>query len=281
MNDLSPSQKVFPFRLAPWLPTLYAAYLHRLHHLLERLGRDCALAVWQEVAQRPEDDLLREILGTGWQAISPEAVLDVEAAVTALLPRFFPTPIEGVTQAAARQLVEALPPICQIRQALPSLNIWRETTAYEALHLRSHGVALLTEALIWRHGKQGELIAYDMHREERIATGGGKTGSVAEFIADFVAEPREANLFTAGLVKEVVRVSEREVELHVRECAWARYYRERHPEVGYLLACSTDEAGFTAFNDALRMQRTATLMEGGNVCDFRIYAAGAALEVSV
>ncbi len=64
--------------------------------------------------------------------------------------------------------------------------------------------------------------------------------------------------------------------LTVTQCEWARYFRERHPLVGYLMACSTDEAAYRAFNPALRLQRTSTLMEGGQVCDFRIYAASEA-----
>jgi predicted hydrocarbon binding protein len=115
-----------------------------------------------------------------------------------------------------------------------------------------------------------------VHREERVRAGGGKTGSVAEFISDFTSEPEEANLFTAGLDVERVGTSEREVVLKVTECAWARYFRERHPQVGYLMACSTDEVAYRAFNKRLRMQRTSTLMEGGKVCDFRIYAVGEA-----
>lgn len=38
------------------------------------------------------------------------------------------------------------------------------------------------------------------------------------------------------------------------------------------MACSTDEAAYRAFNDSLRLQRTSTLMEGGQVCDFRVRA---------
>jgi pimeloyl-ACP methyl ester carboxylesterase len=155
----------------------------------------------------------------------------------------------------------------------PTLALWREMTAYEALHLACDGPARLVEALIRSYGTQGKLMAYDVLRAERIEAGSGRTGSVAEFIADFTAQPREANLFTAGLTTEVMHVSEHEVLLHVHECEWARYYRERHPQVGYLMACSTDEAAYRAFNDSLRLQRTSTLMEGGLVCDFRIYSA--------
>ncbi len=272
MNDIPPSKRVFPLRLASWLPTRYASYLHWLSHLLERLGHDCTLSVWQEVYQDYDDELLLQILGTGWNDVAQEQGIDVEGSIAELLPRYFPVAIEGVSQEKARQLVEKMPPINQVRQTFPSLNVWKATTAYEALHLGSDGFALLAEALIRFHGKQGELIAYDVHREGRIKAGRGKTGSVAEFIADFTSEPEEANIFTAGLEIERVHTSEREVVLHIRECEWARYYQERHPQVGYLMACSTDEVAYRAFNEDLRLERTSTLMEGGKVCDFRIYA---------
>jgi hypothetical protein len=61
------------------------------------------------------------------------------------------------------------------------------------------------------------------------------------------------------------------VILHVTACEWARYFGERHPSVAYLVACSTDEAGPRAVTDGLWMQRTSTIMEGGEVCDFTIY----------
>lgn len=270
------SQRVFPFRLASWLPTAYASYLRWLRYLLERLGHGCTLLVWEDACRDQDDELLLEILTTGWQNDAEGEPVDVDASIAESLAEHFPAATERVSAQEARQLVERMPPIKQIGQSFHSLAVWRETTAYEALHLRFFGLAGLSEALIRRHGKQGELIAYDLLREGRILAGGGKTGTVPEFIADFTSEPDEANLFTAGLETEYARISEREVVLYVRECEWARYFRERHPQVGYLMACSTDEAACRAFNSSLRMQRTSTLMEGGRFCDFRIYAASEA-----
>jgi hypothetical protein len=242
--------------------------------LLERLGRDCTLSLWQEVCQDYEEELLLQILRTGWKAVAPDAVTDVEESIAESLATFFPIAIEGISKEEARRLVEKMPPINQARRISPSLNVWKEATAYEALHLSFDGLALLTEALLRCHGKQGELIAYDVLREERKRSAGGKTGSVAEFLSDLISEPEEATLFTAGLQMDVLSASERELVLHVKECEWARYFRERHPQVGYLLACSTDEVAYRAFNQNLRLQRTSTLMEGGEVCDFTIYAVG-------
>jgi predicted hydrocarbon binding protein len=267
---------VFPLRLAAWLPTRYTSYLHWLHYLLERLGQDCTLSVWQDVYQGYDDELLLQILQTGWRDVAQDEVIDVEESIAELFPRFFPGAVEGVSEEKARQLVEKMPPINLVRQTFPSLNVWKETTAYEALHLSLDGFALLAEALIRSLGKQGELIVYDVLRDERVKAGAGKTGSVAEFISDFTSEPEEASIFTAGLRIETVHASEREVMLHIKECEWARYFQERHPQVGYLMACSTDGVAYRAFNENLRMQRTSTLMEGGKVCDFRIYAVGEA-----
>jgi hypothetical protein len=272
MDKAPQNNKVFPFKMAAWLPACTGNYLRWLRALLERLGCDGALSIWQEVCQMYEDALLTQILSIGWKDTPLAETVDVEKSIGELYPKYFPVVVEGVGQEDARRLVEMMPPILQVRQTFSSLNVWKDTTAYEALHLRFDGIARLCEGLIRRHGKQGELIVYDLMRESRIRAGGGKTGSVAEFMVDFIAEPEEANLFTAGLEIEIVRASEREVVLNVKECAWARYFRERHPGVGYLVACSTDEADYRAFNEHLRMQRTSTLMEGGEVCDFRIYA---------
>ena len=106
----------------------------------------------------------------------------------------------------------------------------------------------------------------------RLASGHGETGSVEKFIEDFTAEEETPSLFTAGLQYEVISKTKREAVLYVRECEWARYFQERHPNVGYLMACSTDEVSYKAFNSSLRMQRTSTLMEGSEMCDFKIFA---------
>src|SRR5690606_37543396 len=103
--------------------------------------------------------------------------------------------------------------------------------------------------------------------------------SVEEFLSDraarFTSSPSRPDMFTAGLEVELVRASDTEVVTRVTECEWARYFRERHPSVGYLLACSLDNAAYRSYNDRLRLQRTSTLMEGGAACDFRVYAVAA------
>ena len=273
IKKLTCSMRTFPLILSSWLPASYASYLQWLRHLLERIGQDRALALWQQVCQDYDDELVLQILSKRWSEVDQPEVSKFEELIDEMCSRFFPVPLDGVTMEGARKLVELMPPIHQIRQIFPTLQVWEELTAYEALHLRFDGEALLTEVMMRTLGKQGELIAYDILKEERIKKAEGKTGSVAEFMSEFTSEPEEASLFTAGLETQIISVSEKEVVLHVRECEWARYFRENHPQVGYLMACSTDEAAYRAFNTNLRLQRTSTLMEGGAVCDFRIFEA--------
>ena len=235
MNNMPLCKRVFPFRLASWLPACYKSYLHWLRHLLERLGSDCTLSIWREVYRDYDDRFLLQILRTEWNLDAREERADkyLEESIGALFSEFYPVSIDGVSREDARQLIEAMPPIYHIKKTHPSLNVLKSITAYEALHLKFDVPALLAETLIRLHGKQGELIVYDILREERIKLGGGKTRSLVQLISDFNGEPQEANLFTAGLKAEIVLASEREVVLNITECEWARYFLERHPQVGY------------------------------------------------
>lgn len=250
-------------------------YLNWLKHLLERLGHEQALALWEDVFRAYDEDLLVQILSTGWKAVEDGEAEEVEDQVVELLVELFPSPVEGISGEEARRILGNTPPFRQIRQHLPALNVQREITTYEALHLFRDALALLAEALLDRYGKEGELIAYDALLEEWPRSEEPRA-SVEEFLSRragrFRSEPEEADMFSAGLEVEFVRASETEVVTRVVECEWARYYRERHPRVGYMLACSLDNAAYRSFNDRLRLQRTSTLMEGGTECDFRVYA---------
>lgn len=265
-------ERVFTLKLAPEFVRCYANYVHWLRHLLDRLGHEHALQVWHHAFQDRDDTWLIEILSTGWEPAAGEPVA-VEGQIVSTLSELFPAPVETVSAEEARQLVEESTPIRQIRRRFPSLDMARQIGTYESLHLFRGGLSSLAEALVDRHGKQGELIAYDA-MWYRLAASPSQTMPVPEFLALFTTERTEADRITAGTEYEIVRASAREVVMHITECEWARYYREHYPRVGYLMACSMDEASYRAVNPAIRMQRTATLMEGAELCDFRIYAIG-------
>jgi hypothetical protein len=212
------------------------------------------------------------ILSSGWSEVESDETNQLDAKAEELIDEFFPKSGSILTGAEVKNIIKNTPPITQIRQLFSTHTVEKEIIAYKALHIRFDGCACLAESLIDKYGKQGELIVYDLVREGRLASSQGETCSVEEFIEDFTAESDTPNLFTAGLEIEVISKSEREAILHIKECEWARYFQERHPRVGYLMACSTDEAAYKAFNPSLRLQRNGTIMEGSDKCDFRIYA---------
>jgi len=267
-------QRTFPLRLAGRFEVHYVTYLRWLRHFLERLGREPTLAVWEEAFGDYDEELLLQILSSGWEGVEEECSAEVEERIADTLAALFPVPVEGMPAEQAREIVEGSSPFRQIRQRLPSLDLKRETTTYDALHLFRNGLALLAEAMIDRHGKAGELMVYDAMLEELASTPGQV--SVEDFMSQRYArwstEPEEADIFSAGLEAEMIRASDAEVVNSITECEWSRYYRERHPRVGYLLACSMDHPAYRSLNERLRLQRTCTLMEGGEACDFRVYA---------
>jgi hypothetical protein len=237
----------------------------------ERLGLLNTLSLWKGTFAAYDDALLIQVLSSGWSEAIPagdQPADDPEAWAA----EFFPVDHLDLSTAEARKIVEDTPPVLQILRFFPHHAVEKNLTAYHALHLRFDALACLSEAIIEKYGKQGELMVYDMMVAERIAQGKGGTGSVEDFIKDFTAQPDQPNLFTAGLKTELLSQTQREAVLSVRECEWARYFRDRHPRVGYLMACSTDEVAYRAYNPSLRLERTRTLMEGGEDCDFRVYA---------
>jgi hypothetical protein len=273
MSHVPCRERTFLLRLAEPFAVHYATYLHWLRHFLERLGRQPTLAVWEEAFGDYDELLLLRILSDGWERVEEQRSGEVEERIASTLAALFPVPVEGVSAEQAREIVEGSPPFRQIRR-LPSLDLECATTTYETLHLFRDGLALLAEAMIDRHGKAGELMVYDAMLEELARR--PRQMDVDDYMsrryARFSTEPKEADIFSAGLEVEVVRGSETEVVTRVVECEWARYYRERHPRVGYLMACSVDAPACRSLNERIRLQRTCTLMEGGTECDFRVYA---------
>jgi hypothetical protein len=251
------------------------SYAFWLKYLLERLGVLEARQLWEEAFANYDHDLLGEILSTGWVEGEADDSNDGASDRLQSLEEFWGDSDMGMSTSEAESLISATPPLAQLRNRYPGLSVQRDSTAYEALHLYSHGIALLAEALIDRYGKQGEFVAYDILSAGRSAMGQRMAGPASAFLAMIDEESEQPDIFSAGLDAETIRASSSEHVSRVTTCEWARYFRERHPAVGYLVACSTDEAFARGFNKSIRLQRTSTLMEGGSECDFRYYTVGA------
>jgi uncharacterized protein (UPF0297 family) len=270
------SNEVFTMELEQEFLGIYSNYVDWLKTLVERLGYERMVAVWDDAYRNCDEKKLNEILSNGWTQKNDDKFNNVNEIIDNILSSSFSSPVEGLTKDQARRMIEAAPPVKQIRKNFTSVkNQVKDVTAYDYIHLTEHGRALLVESLLKHHKKEGELIAYDFIRERRIKGAEKDTLSVEQLISAIgsITKSDKPNLMTAALKADIISSSEKEIVLHVKECEWARYFKENHPDVGYLMLCSTDEAAYrTGAKNRIRMQRASTIMEGGEICDFRVYA---------
>lgn len=270
MNDIPCRERTFLYRMD--VSTFYGTYLRWFRHLSERLGLENTLLVWENSFNDYRSEYLVGILTTEWNRVENDESKQAADKISALVTEIISSMNLELSESEVQRILENTPPIYQIKHYFANDIMEREISAYDALHIRFDGLACLAETIIESYGKQGELIVYDLMIEGRLESSRDEKGSVEQFIAYFTAEPDQPDIFTAGLETRVIHATESEAVINVLECEWGRYFRERHPQVGYLMACSTDEIAYKSFNNRLRMQRTQTIMEGDELCDFWIYA---------
>lgn len=270
MNTIPLQQRKFHIKLAPTFFGNYECFLFYLKRLLQRLGRESALFVWQEAFIDYRDDLLKQILSAEWKDSDRNEKINEKEYLTKYLNDYFTSPAQGVSDIEAKDVIEKTPPIYQMRESFHSLKVERLITAYEAIHLWNDTIALLAESLIKYHGKQGELIIYDIETERRTYTK-HKPCSFKEFVTKgrIALESAEPNFLNCAVDAKIIKDTETEHIMHVTQCENARYFHERHPQVGYLIACSHDETDPKMYNKNVQLQRTSTIMEDADICDFR------------
>ena len=80
-------------------------------------------------------------------------------------------------------------------------------------------------------------------------------------------------MFSVGgaLEMEEVERSDTKSGFNVTRCKYAEMYKKHGLEdFGYLLSCGRDFALFEGFNPEMKFTRTQTIMEGADICDFRL-----------
>jgi hypothetical protein len=82
---------------------------------------------------------------------------------------------------------------------------------------------------------------------------------------------REVWAEDAALEFSVLEVTDLKLIFNVTRCLYAELYdRLGVKEFGFCLSCNRDAAFIKGFNPRLKLVRTRTIMEGADICDFRI-----------
>ena len=87
-------------------------------------------------------------------------------------------------------------------------------------------------------------------------------------VRTMVGTPFLDRVFADALEYETIEDTEEVVAFNVKECAFARFFRELgEPDLGFLLVCSNDYS--LAEGAGIELDRTGTIMQGADHCDFR------------
>lgn len=69
---------------------------------------------------------------------------------------------------------------------------------------------------------------------------------------------------------DLIEVTPEKISMNVTRCRYAEMYRELGmADLGFDLSCARDFAMVEGFNPSIKLERTQTLMEGADHCDFR------------
>ncbi len=81
---------------------------------------------------------------------------------------------------------------------------------------------------------------------------------------------KPGSLYQRALTFEILKDTEKEVDVRVSDCLWARTFRAaKAGDYGYAMICHGDIAATRAFNPKITLDRTKILMKGDDECRFR------------
>ena len=268
------SERRFDLSLSDRFAAGLGTYAVLYRELLERVGEAETHALWDVLPEEP-DELAREIL-----TLTPERGIGTTdpRSIERHVRDIFSSAVRGIDADTAARFLRSRPPFLFIERTWPALAGTLCLTTYEALHLFRDALARITEEAIRVFGHSGQLMVYDaLSPDPEDFT----PLSADEFMEarreDYVSPPQEETIFSAGLDTRLIRADQDEILAHVTRCEWARYFGERHPTVGYLLACSFDAAIYRFQCPDIRLQRRCTLIEGAEYCEFLFHRVHPAL----
>lgn len=115
-------------------------------------------------------------------------------------------------------------------------------------------------------------VASSAIKEDAMQTGRSMAGKYGgNTLSDLLHIIREVWAEEDALEFDILENTSQALNFNVTRCRYAELYdRLGLKEYGYCLSCNRDEALIPAFNPGMKLFRTQTIMQGANICDFRI-----------
>lgn len=80
----------------------------------------------------------------------------------------------------------------------------------------------------------------------------------------------ENKIYKTCLDLETLELTDNVFELKVTNCLWAKTFRDKDSaDIGYATICHGDFSSAAAYHPKLKLERTKTLMEGHDCCNFK------------
>ena len=74
----------------------------------------------------------------------------------------------------------------------------------------------------------------------------------------------------SALDYDVVENNEEKLDLNIRRCGYAEFFKELgEPDLGFLFCCSNDVPMTEGFGDGVKLEVKQTIMQGASHCEFR------------
>ncbi len=129
----------------------------------------------------------------------------------------------------------------------------------------------ILKALGQRIGQDKLLTMLEEIGRERAGRGMAARGADKRDLSTWVSNIKQMPpMYQHALVAEILEDTPQAFGFRVSKCLWAKAFRgENAGDIGYACVCSPDFAVARAYNPKLKLNRTKTLMQGQDCCEFR------------
>ena len=91
-------------------------------------------------------------------------------------------------------------------------------------------------------------------------------------LSEFANSVKNSETYNNALNFEIIELNDKLFELKVTECLWAKtFHKKNAKDIGYAACCHGDFSHAKALHPQLRVERTKTLMQGFDCCNFRYF----------